>query len=82
MNDKTNHKHMISRVIGPLPSRGSVAQRPYTDENPQAHGGARYIHVCHCGARREALVNGGHSERSPWRARKYAQDYPALFAAR
>ena len=44
-----------------------VFVRPYTDENPQAYGGAHIVERCvSCGAERNKLVNGTHVEMGTW----------------
>lgn len=44
-----------------------VFVRPYTDENPQAYGGAHIVERCvSCGAERNKLINGTHVEMGTW----------------
>lgn len=46
---------------------GPVAQPPYTDENPAAHGNIGVTEECRtCGSRRAVLINGRHAEVGPW----------------
>jgi hypothetical protein len=47
---------------------GSVAVEPYTQENQAAHGNICRVQTCRCGAERLILINGRHTETSPWRA--------------
>ncbi len=60
-------RHETTTRGDPYPFVGSVAVRPYTDENPMAHGGCVYLETCTaCGARRSEAANGSHAEYSPW----------------
>jgi hypothetical protein len=62
--DKCKHGNIDEE--GPKPYFGPVADRT-ENENRGAHGGVRYTDVCRdCGATREVLVNGRHSEFGPW----------------
>lgn len=64
-------KHQNTRTGDAYGFNGSVAVRPYTEENRAAHGGVRYIETCQdCGASRECNVNGSHEENSPWWTKK------------
>ena len=62
----TAHRHraIASKQHGPLPFFGPVASG--SKQNRAAHGGYRIVDTCSCGATREELRNGGHSEIGPW----------------
>ena len=60
-------KHRNTRLSDPRCYSGSVATHPYTDENPFAHGGVRYVEICaECGAERAVNANGLDREYSTW----------------
>jgi hypothetical protein len=54
-------------MIAELPFNYCVAQHPYTDCNPAAHGNRVYVVRCDaCGAERTGATNGRHSEVGTW----------------
>jgi len=61
-------KHTKRHQVGPERCfNGSVAVRPYTEQNPAAHGHVTFVMECdRCGARRKVNENQGFIEVGPW----------------
>ncbi len=58
------HQHTAATTQRDLPYTGCVDAHRCTES---AHGNARDLETCDCGATRETLRNGGHVERGMWR---------------
>lgn len=66
MDARCRHHH--THQVGPDRCfYGSVAEEPFTHENPAAHGNVSWTEECdRCGARHSINSNQGSLEFSPW----------------